>query len=61
MKLIRKARPAGRHLSGGATEAWWYENAKSVDVFVRLADGGVGGCRIPRAQLADWLKRTETP
>ena len=41
-----------------AKDAWWYENAKSIDVFIQKKEGGVVSCRIKRSKLDDWLKRT---
>jgi hypothetical protein len=40
--------------------AWWYENDRSIDIFMRNATRGetMQG-RIPRAQIVAWIKRTE--
>lgn len=43
---------------GNKSEAWFYENKGSVDVYVRHR-GVTISCRIRRALLADWIKRTE--
>lgn len=61
MKISRcpiKARPMIR-----AEEAWFYENGASIDVYIQTF-GLVNGektvaCRIRRAHLEDWLKRTK--
>jgi hypothetical protein len=39
-------------------EAWYYENAGSIEVYVQT-DLGIVRCKIHRAKLADWIKRTE--
>ena len=40
--------------------AWFYENAGSIDVYIYPKGGGTAAtCRIQRALLADWIKRTE--
>jgi hypothetical protein len=46
-----------------AEEAWFYENGASIDVYIQTF-GLVNGektvaCRIRRAHLEDWLKRTK--
>lgn len=42
-------------------QGWWYENAGSIEVYLRDNDGKhtLTG-RIRRADLADWLTRTRT-
>lgn len=45
--------------SAYSREAWWYENTRSVSVFVQGDDNRVYACKIQRAKLADWVKRTE--
>ena len=41
-------------------QAWFYENAKSIDVYISRARGeNAVVCRISRAKLLDWIKRTE--
>jgi hypothetical protein len=61
MKVNRhpiKARPMIR-----AEDAWFYENEASIEVYIQtfgLADGEkTVACRIRRADLEDWLKRTK--
>ena len=44
---------------GSATEAWWYENAKSIDVYTYHPEKGGMACRIHRKAIEDWLRRTE--
>ena len=39
-------------------EAWWYENNKSIDVYIRNGNGTLG-VRIRRADLKRWLDKTE--
>lgn len=61
MKLSRQPHKAKAHGSKDTKrEAWWYENAKSIDVYVYdpTVQGGSRSCRIRRAELEDWLKRT---
>ena len=53
-----------RPLCESVKGAWFYENPKSLDVFVEvLKDNGefykCVSVRIPRAKVADWLARTE--
>ena len=46
--------------SSGKADGWFYENAKSIDVYLRDVNSGVTvSCRIRRGVLADWIKRTE--
>jgi hypothetical protein len=41
-------------------EAWWYEDAKGIDVYIRDPIKCVTvSCRIPRRTLLDWLERTK--
>lgn len=57
MKLKRtpqKAKP--NHCD--TAEAWWYEGRHGIDVLVQDGDR-ILSCRIRRAALADWIKRTE--
>lgn len=39
--------------------AWFYENPRSIEVYIRKAGQLTVACRITRAQLADWLLRTK--
>jgi len=39
-------------------DAWWYENAQSIDVYVD-GEGVTLACRIPRTYLQGWIERTE--
>lgn len=39
-------------------KAWWYEDAKHIDVLIST-ETGTYSCRISRRRLADWIKRTE--
>lgn len=42
----------------GASDAWCYENQRSLDVYI--TDGTKTlACRIHRAVLEDWIRRTE--
>jgi hypothetical protein len=44
-----------------ATEAWWYENEHSIEVYITSDDGGrIFGAKLTRRQLQDWLRRTES-
>ena len=61
MKLRRDAVPVRRLQF--STGGHFYENAKSIDVYVQVTDSnggllGTGSVRIPRAPLADWVART---
>lgn len=57
MKLDRKPHPIGN--TEANVEGWWYENAKSIDVYLRDRVGGrtLKG-RIRRAALEAWLQRS---
>lgn len=46
-----KAKPVN-----SSTEAWWYENAKSISVYI-VVGGKTACCEIPRHTLAQWLKK----
>jgi hypothetical protein len=41
-----------------STEAWWYENAKSITVYIVGPDGRTASCSISRRYLAPWLAKT---
>lgn len=41
--------------------AWWYENEKSVDVFLEGQDGRVLACRLYWRDLRAALARAEAP
>ena len=57
MNIKRSARKVVKR---SGREAWFYENAKSIDVYIRDPERGqTFMTRIPRAMLADWIKRTE--
>ncbi len=59
--ILRRAQTALPRKNAGSCDvrsAHWYENAKSIDVYIILADGYVATCRIRRALLADYIKRT---
>ena len=59
MTLRRSAQKARPHKNHGDA-AWWYENAKSIDVYIRdKAAGKTLVARINRQLLKDWLERTE--
>lgn len=54
-------REAQKTYGSGPMEGWFYENAKSIDVYVRDRVRKVTlTCRIPRKLLVDWIRRTET-
>jgi len=57
-KLSHKPHKVITH-KGHGDEAWFYENEKSIDVYCysRTPVNGMS-CRIRRAVLEDWLKRT---
>lgn len=40
-----------------ATEAWFYENPNSIDVYIQ-GTNVVCAARIKRSELVDWIKRT---
>lgn len=56
MKLKRTAQKATPRLD--TAEAWWYEGRNSIQVYVQDGDR-ILSCRIRRAALSDWIKRTE--
>lgn len=59
MKLNRRPRKAIPYGSKDTKrEAWWYENAKSIDVCIYDPTVGTLSCRIRRSALEGWLKRT---
>jgi hypothetical protein len=51
----RPAKTARKH-----DAAWWYENARSIDVYIYVGGSGedAKSCRISRADLLDWIRRT---
>ena len=55
MKLKREPHKA-KPIHG--KDAWWYENAQSIDVYVD-GEGVTLACRIPRTYLQGWIERTE--
>ena len=61
-RIYQNSRPA-KLLSPirDATEAWWYENTNSIDVFIYTPGKDAVSCRINRQQLKSWLARTEKP
>lgn len=42
-----------------ADEAWFYENPRSIEVYIRKIGQQTVSCRITREQLKDWLLRTD--
>jgi hypothetical protein len=55
--LVNSAHKGHAH---GAVESWWYENPRSIDVYIRsLPDGHTLACRIPRGQIESWLARAK--
>lgn len=42
-----------------ASEAWFYENAKSIDVYTYKVGAGSQCCRVPIAKIRDWLRRVD--
>jgi hypothetical protein len=61
-KLKREPHKAEPRLC--AKEAWWYEDGKSILVYIApdspLANGGAISCRIQRRHLLDWIERTKS-
>lgn len=56
-KLSREAhRPMAKH---GNSEGWWYDNARSIDVYVGPKDGAAYWVRISRRSLLAYIKRSE--
>lgn len=47
------------HTSQNVRGAWWYENPKSIDVYVEPSDTGTTHVRLTRRAILAWLKRTE--
>lgn len=39
------------------SDAWYYENSKSVDVYACHQGRSATSCRITRKQLESWLKK----
>lgn len=50
----KKAMPRGKN----ATDAWWYENQGSIDVYIETASEIVC-CRIQKRRIKEWLTRVE--
>jgi hypothetical protein len=43
----------------GCLDAWWYENKRSIDVYVEAyGTRQITHCRIPRAALVDYIRRS---
>lgn len=60
MKRPKLSRAPVKARTFGAGEAWYYENAKSIDLYMDHPSGvGVIRCRLSRARLADWVARTK--
>lgn len=60
MKLDRKPRPMTN--APASVDGWWYENAKSIDVYLHdRVEKKTFHARIKRKDLEAWLKRTKTP
>ena len=59
--LLRREPVSARVIDKTRTdEAWFYENARSLDVYTyRVGIGGMS-CRITLAQIEAWLKRVKT-
>lgn len=49
-----QAKPISR-----AKDAWWYEEAKRISVYIESTDGVVVSCEIPRRSILQWLERTQ--
>lgn len=45
--------------NGGCSEAWFYENPKSIDVYCHRYGENSRWCRIPLAKLADYVRRAK--
>lgn len=46
----------------GCVNGHWYENRRSIDVYVQpMGSTQIAHCRIRRSLLEDWLKRTAKP
>jgi|GEM_PF-7095847 len=45
--------------NGPGSDAWWYENAKSIDVYIYKPGHGTMRCRIKRSQLEVYMTRTK--
>lgn len=41
------------------TTAWWYENKRSIEIYMEDDEYNVIACRINRKALKDWIERTE--
>ncbi len=46
--------------NGGCDEAWFYENARSIDVYIYKAGTNTYRCRIPLKHLEDYVKRAKS-
>ena len=49
---------AAKTLFGKPVDAWWYEDRHHITVHIQTANG-VASCKITRAPLADWIKRSK--
>ena len=57
MKLKKQAQYVSTNR--GCDTAWFYENAKSIDVYCHRAAKPSRWCRIPREMLASYIKRSK--
>lgn len=60
MKKELRRKPHMAQPKHNARDAWWYENATSIDVLIQHENGGVAHCRIQKRHILQWLKRTES-
>jgi hypothetical protein len=64
-KFRLKPHKAKAHMGRHGDEAWWYESATGIDIYVRTLDGATNGsmtlsCSISKRALAGYMKRAES-
>ena len=42
-----------------AKEAWFYENERTLEVYIETEEKFVVSCHLPRRAIAAWVQRTE--
>ncbi len=54
-----KATPTKARALNDGYEAWFYENARSIEVYIYKPNVGTVRARITLSQIQAWLKRAE--
>jgi hypothetical protein len=58
MKLKLTAQKTSRVYLEEKYDAWWYENASGIEVYIKSKTGELLSCRILRKNILDWINRT---